>query len=550
MKTINKLFIPSLAVAALLTSCDGLETEYLGSSVTPDQKEETLEANPDMALAGVTAISTIGYAYDLTGGGRQCDFAIPALLINFDSAGNDYVCTNSGYNWFSTANGLLFGTDNNDFTNQVWTTMYDQIHTANSVLATIPPEDEENKLDDMLKFFRAQSLCFRAFDYWVLSQTYQQNYAYCDPETALCVPIITDENEEEAALNGAPRATVQAVYDQILNDLNEAIELLDGSSVTAESVMPDRPKRFFNLDAAYGMLARVCLTMHDYEGAMEAALNCLGETNCTPYTISQVSKPTFISLNDASWLWGQPTNENDDVVQTGLCNYAGMTGTFSYGYTQVGIFKWINKALYDYIPSTDVRKGWWLDDKFSSPNLDKSYINYLADFGTNTSDPNMTGLQIYSEVKYAPYNYQINGGVNASDIPYMRIEEIYYILAEAMAMTGNTSGAVSTLENFVKQYRDPAYSCSASSPQDIQDEIWMQRRIEFWGEGLVAWFDLKRLGKPLDRRGGHFPTAWVFNEPAGSEVFVLPIPLAEINYNPAITTNNPIWSTPSPVQDI
>ena len=34
----------------------------------------------------------------------------------------------------------------------------------------------------------------------------------------------------------------------------------------------------------------------------------------------------------------------------------------------------------------------------------------------------------------------------------------------------------------------------------LADEIMTHRRIELWGEGF-RWFDLKRLGLPLDRTG-------------------------------------------------
>lgn len=74
----------------------------------------------------------------------------------------------------------------------------------------------------------------------------------------------------------------------------------------------------------------------------------------------------------------------------------------------------------------------------------------------------------------------------------MRVEEMYLIKAEAEAMGGNLSGGKSTLENFVRTYRDPSFTSKANSAQDFQDEVWLQRRMELWGEGF-SLFDILRL---------------------------------------------------------
>ena len=128
----------------------------------------------------------------------------------------------------------------------------------------------------------------------------------------------------------------------------------------------------------------------------------------------------------------------------------------------------------------------------------------------------------------------------------MRVEEMYLIKAEGEAMaTGNTAA----LENFIRTYRDPEYKVPAT---DIQEEILRQRRIEFWGEGLI-WFDFMRLNKGIDRRGAGYPNeTMIFNIPAGDNLLLWRIPEAEIQANPALDEddNNPVAPTPSPVEDI
>ena len=80
----------------------------------------------------------------------------------------------------------------------------------------------------------------------------------------------------------------------------------------------------------------------------------------------------------------------------------------------------------------------------------------------------------------------------------------------------------------IKTYRDPEYTCSASSASDIQEEVYRQRRIELWGEGL-SWYDIMRLNKPVDRREAGYPNATsVFNISAGSDILLWRIPEKEI----------------------
>lgn len=70
----------------------------------------------------------------------------------------------------------------------------------------------------------------------------------------------------------------------------------------------------------------------------------------------------------------------------------------------------------------------------------------------------------------------------------MRVEEMYLIEAEATAHYDAATGK-SLLQSFMAN-RDPAYTVPAAN--DLIDEIIFQKRIEFWGEGVI-FYDLKRL---------------------------------------------------------
>ena len=79
----------------------------------------------------------------------------------------------------------------------------------------------------------------------------------------------------------------------------------------------------------------------------------------------------------------------------------------------------------------------------------------------------------------------------------MRIEEMYFIEAEAVAHTDFAKGK-SLLETFVKT-RNPEYTCNANTlGVFLIDDLLFQKRIEFWGEGILI-YDYKRLDAGIQR---------------------------------------------------
>lgn len=541
----NKIMV--LAFASLLTvGCADLDTEPQGSTVTADQKTEASELNPERVSASVTGITTMFSVYGSIYGTsdlRHNDFGYPAVMMLLDSRGVDLVGCDVGYNWFSYGFDMTDRAFTHTATRMIWGNMYNQVYAANQVTATIDPETE----DEVLQFYLAQALAIRAFDYFTLAQIYQ--FTYQGNEDAPCVPILTEANALEAGSNGCARNTVGEVYDQIMNDLNKAVSLLESTSKKRGD------KRYISLDVAYGLRARVELVMQNWSAAAEDAQKAISASASQPASINDVSKPTFKDINESDWMWGILIAETDRVVTSGIVNWISHMGSLNYGYASVGAWRRINPTLYDAINSTDARKGWWLDGSGKSVNLDEEQQEYISS----------TSATAYTQVKFAPYKDEIYTGTNANDIPLMRIEEMYLILAEAQAMSGNVDQGRATLENFVKTYRDPAYTCNASTADAVQNAVWMQRRIELWGEGM-EYFDLMRLRKGVDRASTAYKTLdtsmpkynyrvadEVADERAAIELvkngnggisgkdinaLIFQIPNAEIESNPLINTEN------------
>ena len=64
----------------------------------------------------------------------------------------------------------------------------------------------------------------------------------------------------------------------------------------------------------------------------------------------------------------------------------------------------------------------------------------------------------------------------------------------------------------------------------MQEEIFQQRRVELWGEGLI-YFDYLRLRKGVDRRNALCPDYYRYNIPAESPCLIYCIPYQEFNTN-------------------
>jgi hypothetical protein len=530
----NKRYLIGLMVFSFIAflGCEDLDTLPEGNIVTSSQKEEVAANDPAKAEASVNAIFAEFNRYMpnavALNAKRHNDFGYPSIMMFTDMNGYDVVSDDNGYNW---AGNNLDYTDRTSTSMEVqiiWNNLYSMINTTNNVISSIPADTDVAES----QFYLAQGLAIRAYSYFHLAQLFQFNYV--GNQTKPCVPIITPENSDDAALNGAPRNTVQEVYDLILSDINSAVELLTSAEASGVS---RKDRRYINLAVAYGIRARINLTMQNWTEAAADANNAIVNSDAAPTGLTVANKPAFMDASEPNWMWGILIAETDRVVTSGIVNWISHMGSFNYGYANFSGGRQINKALFNSIPNSDARKGWWIDENKVSPNLTFEQQSTI----------NSYGYEPYTQVKFAPYNNVMKTSTNANDIPLMRIEEMYLIKAEAEHMSG--ADGLSTLENFVKTYRDPDYAYTGT---DVQKEIFRHRRIEFWGEGL-NWYDIMRLNQGVDRRGGGYPNAdMIFNIPAGDPILLWRIPEAEIQANPALTDadNNPAAPRPQAVPDL
>ncbi len=540
---INK-YILLLSATMVVASCD-LDKFPEGSTVTQDQKNEVVELLPDRISSELNGLKTGLYFHTnlLTDYNNHMDYGFPAACMIYETAGQDLLTLNdqTGYNKFISSQRLLDRNITSTFNAFLWKLYYKHMKTANDILKAIPAD----ATDAALKKYRGQSLASRAFDYLQLIQTYQ--LTYIGHETANGVPLVLETTSDTELMNN-PRASVQQVYSRIMEDLDEAITLLTGASARAD-------KAEISVEVAYGLRARANLLMGKWSAAASDAAKAYGTS--APYSITDVSQPTFYNATDNSWIWGIVVTTEDYLAKTGivnwpsnLCSLTGMGYTTAASATDVA-YRLINKNLWAKIPETDVRKGWWVDEDLHSPVLDnglgEDYACYWAN-GMFNGGTFPSKFSPYTNVKFGPDNGTFADTDNAQDWPLMRVEEMKLIEAEALGRD-NLAAGKQKLEEFVRQYRDPSYTCTAGSLDAFIDEVWFQRRVELWGEGF-ALFDILRLKKPIIRQGANYPINSTFAEIAAeAPIMIYRIPEAETSVNSAITEadNNPAAMAPTPV---
>lgn len=433
------LFIPSLCLLGSGCSSDFLETEPTGS-LTQDQQNEVAMDDPVKAfspiISGLYNSMVDYYSY-------HDQFGHPSVFLATDLMGNDMVQMANHWFYFYYQNDNRMA--NYRSTGFLWSSLYyPLIYNCNLVLKSYPRE-EYDELSDEAKVIAGQALAIRANSYYYLVRLFAKNYK--GNENGAGVPIwLSDTDEKEHQ----PRAKIGDVYNQIVQDLKDAVQLLKDQK--RESIN--------NVDyyTACAILADVSLTMNNWGDAIQYAQEAR-KGNATLSTIDTYMKQFKGDLNASEWMWGMDINSENTTLYASL--YSHLDGNLA-GYFGIGVYKAWDARLYEQIPATDVRRRcadptyYYVSEKFNTP----------SDF---------TG-----------------------DICYIRVAEMYLIEAEAQARSGNDAMAQNVLFELTKN-RDSQAVKSSETGQNLIDEILLQKRIELWGEGR-SWFDLKRIGGSVERK--------------------------------------------------
>ena len=531
MKKATNITLATLAAALLASSCIKEADPY--EIATEDQV--TLETLIEGIPASLVQAGSAGYASE----GQAWDFALPAIHIATESMTGDVaIGGNIGYDWFAQwGTNEALGADY-AVGALTWNNYYAWIMAANNVIKQIDASDFSS-LDATQKSYLGFAYAYRAMFYLDLVRLYEfkeNNYTEAPEVLGLGVPVVLPETTEAEAKNN-PRAKVDDIYDKVIfPDLDKAEELLSGFTA------PD--KYTISLALVYGLKARAWLERgtakndaESYRQAAEYARLAITASGCTPLTQEQWEDPTngfnSATSNDA-WIWGLALPS--ESVANLFCFTVHMSCENDWAPYHAG--RGINRNLYYSIDSRDFRRHSWLDPDRSSyaykscrPDADTYFKESLADFANIKFRP--------AQGAYA--DYKVGG---AADHCCMRVEEMYFIEAEATAQAGDLAGGIRLLNEFMTSYRmmnGATYDCTSKSGtlEGFINELMLQKRIEFWGEGIVM-FDMKRLDMSSKRGyvGTNAPSSYRLNVEGRAPYWNFVIIRSETQNNPVIATQN------------
>ena len=538
---IVKIAAALLCAPVLLSSCIE-ETFPEGGNVTSGQVAESPFAMENIAASIPTILIT-----NYIGIGDHFDFGYPGIFGATDRlvgevfpvsqnlpGGNQYLDRWQGYLYPGDMNGL---SANGYCAPFFYLNYYQFIYSANEVISIASQNESGGEALGIAKAFRAMCYLDMARMYDPLPAKAPNRPAYeteLEAVKGLTVPIVREGATLEELENN-PRATREEMFNFILSDLTDAETLLANYQPASKN-MP-------SLAVVYGLLARTYLWLggfeETYEGfvtgteaykkAAEYARKAISASGCTIMTESQWLDPIngFNTVN-SSWMWAMI--QTTDTVLNNLLSWAAhmsLEAVYGYGY---GAQPGISVFSYERISDTDFRK--------------KSYVTADRSYAAAQPYMSLTEEEFKTVAPYASYKFHTAGGeksnftiANVVDIPLMRVEEMYLIEAEATAHYDEAT-ARTLLTSFMAN-RDPNYRIPAA--YTLIDEIIFQKRIEFWGEGII-YYDMKRLNISMHNgdAGTNAPSMAKFTTDGRAPWWNCVIPLAAVQQNVALTgMNNP-----------
>ncbi|MFA5326427.1 MAG: RagB/SusD family nutrient uptake outer membrane protein [Prolixibacteraceae bacterium] len=499
----KKIYIISI-IALMLFSIEGCKKDFLDVQptefLTDQQVAEAAKNNPAVIAGSVSGIYTLMFQTGTGGTAEDLDhddFGQKGYDIFSDFLSSDLALSVTTYGWYRRLTEYTVTTDYTNTGNlKPWTYYYKIIRSTNLVISALGGNDVVPELDEN-KHLMGQAKAMRAYSYFYLTQFYATSY---DPTTEI-LPIYTDP-----AQPNQPKSTTQDVYTLITKDLTDAISLLDTFERTAKNQV--------NKYVAEGLLAYTYAVMggnDNYGKAKDLTADIISNGGFTLMDSTEVvytGDPTiggFNNVNTPGWMWGVDITTDNGLD---LVSWWGQMDRFTYSYQWAGDRKAIDQGLYDKIPANDVRK---------------------AQFEIGSENP----YYLCPSNKFYDPNRKTGGQRNViTDYVYMRVAEMYLLNAETAAKSGDEVTAKASLKALVSNRMANANYIDNLSGQGLLDEIYLQTRIELWGEGK-SYLAMKRNHATIVRGSNHLSFVGV-PVPYDDPRLTFSIPQNEIQNNPFI----------------
>lgn len=441
------------AVAFNLTAC---KKDFLNTSPT----EVVSTAPADVRLNGLYLMT---YQTGTGGTSGHTDFGQKNVDICTDMLCGDMALLATNYRQYQDVANLKATQQPSDNYNYIpWRYYYRLIYEANKSIAELA-----NPKNNSEKYTLAQFRALRGYAYFYLMQIFTTKY---EPNSRTnSIPLYTT-----ADIVSKPRVKQSEVYAQIISDLEFAVTNLAGFTRSKKGMIDKY--------VAEGLLAYTYAAMGNNQKVAELAQDIINNSGYpltsreqTVYDATTKKGGGFNDVETKSWMWGVDLITENDFT---LDSWWGMMDVYTYSYAWAGDAKAMDDKLYAQIRTNDIRKKQFDGDLLPSNKF------------------------------FAPD--RVIGGQRkvTTDYIYMRVDEFYLLAAEALAKLGQDAQAKTIYKELLKlRYpeataaTDIAYVDALTNAQ-LQDDIYLNTRIELWGEGK-SYLAMKRNQKTVTRGTNH-----------------------------------------------
>jgi hypothetical protein len=475
-KQIKYLGLVGIALISL-NSCNDIDLES-----TPYDSVAVLDGiqNLSSATASVDGMYDLLYRVDYYGRELMVTPEVAADNILVSPSNSGRYLTQYQYSVLPTTGSV----------ENVWSNLYKNINAANTVLNFSSNASDANGAE--MNEIKGHALAIRGMAHFDLVRTYAFPFSTTDASVAagadgngghLGVPLLIEYGQERHA----PRATVAAIYTQVIEDLTTAISLLPATNTDSNSK--------YNKSAVQALLSRVYLYKEDYPNAFAMANNVITSGNYSSAT-NATYMTNWDGFMDSDVILQLPASTNDNNGFDALGSIyvdTGDDGNGGYG---------------DLIPTTDLTSLYSATDVRNNWFRLKSGVNYNFKFANSWT----------------------------TTIPVIRLSEVYLTLAEAAAMGGGSITAGQKALDKVAQTADPAVAATTSTGVALLNEVKIERRKELAFEGHRL-YDLVRWKQDVVRNDISSPST-IATITYPNPRMIWPLPQSEVDANDSINENN------------
>lgn len=428
------------------------------------------------------------------------DFVIHEVAA--DNAYAEYYALTDGMDQIE----LLDISDDNDEINNFWQDTYNGIFRANVVLGNI--DNPDNYSGNQREQYEGEAKFMRAYFYFDLVRMFGG------------VPEITSSQLSIQESKEIPRASEQEIYDLILSDLTDAVNMLPNPTETVHGRASSA--------AAEALLGKVYIYGENYTAAR-------------PYLESVLNEYNFELVDDYGDLFNIETEENSEAIFS-------LAYTTNNGHSLSSIFN-PNEGLFGYTSrgSRVIRPTWDLHQQFHEDDsrFEETIMEEIIPWnGSADDDPDW--FPIFSKFLVPDLGANDSG----LDIPVIRLADVILLYSEVLYELEETEAALTQINRVRERaFGDDSqnYTLSDIGTRDnFIDVLLQERRLEFVLENK-RWFDITRTGRLIDILGGELEgrynpstgTAEMQQINAQEYMRYFPIPREQINLaSPGVLEQN------------